>query len=554
VVTMEERQRGRSGESLSIKNIYVGSLDTTMELNVGGAKSSAAFINSYFIKNQNDLDEFIGGSKFFVFGQKGAGKTAFLRYAGEMIKRSKRPQGAYVLYRFRQDFPTQAHKDITEYVYRRRKKEHESDNDYINIFRDMDYEDFWMYIILERVNNFLSTSPGDHVVRDANFARFQEKLKNIDRGTIMDRISRLVPKSQAPITSGDGSGRSDDFEWGESSEHFNKFSEYVLSLKQAFASLRWSSGYVNFMFDEIDPNVGSGKSFQLDCILIRDLIVTIYNLNCMMAGDDKKVVFSAAIRSEVLMLVERLGKEIHKILGQFGINMTWGEYGRMDIHHPLVKMICKKIQYSEQLYGFGYDDGEDQHVRIWRKYFRKNKTEELSPKYLLDQTWLKPRDTVLLLKHCQELDGNKRAFEESLIFRSRKLYANSSWRDIAAQLTTVMSPEAIDALDVIFSGYRDRFSKSDIEVQIQALASVSASAKKLWTDIPVGDLLQKLYLHGVLVSPTGSRYRAFFRGDEAPNVNATFSLHPALTARFSNFEDSASPMAGRNIDQFDLDL
>lgn len=540
----------RSGEKLSIKNVYVGSLDTTMELDVGGPSSIAQFVGSYYIKNQNDLDKFIAGEKFYVYGQKGAGKTAFLRYAGEMVRRRKDLSGTYILYRFAKDFPDQAHRDITEYVHRKRKKEHNSDNTHINIFRDLDYEDFWTYIILDRVNDFLSSSLASYVQKDKNFEKFQKKLKDIDKGTIMDRISRLVPRAkQGTFTISNNPSLSGNFEWGESSDHFNKFSEYVSSLKEAFADLNWSSGYVNFMFDEIDPRVGSGKSFQLDCILIRDLIVTIYNLNNLASRGERRIVFSAAVRSEVLQSVERLGKEIHKILGQLGIHMTWGEYGRLDINHPLIKMICRKIHYSEMVNGIGSDDGEDVSTRLWKKYFRKNKQEELSPKYLLDQTWLKPRDIVRMLQTCQEIDGNSRVFSESLLARSGMRYANDSWKDIVSQLTSFISPDSIDALDTVFSGYREKFTLKDIEHQIKLMASMSTSVMQLKEEINAGDLIKQLYIHGVILVQDGSRHRAYFKGHEVLNINSAFHIHPALLARFTTADEPS-----QSVDQFDLKL
>ncbi|MCA3167609.1 MAG: hypothetical protein ING22_03520 [Burkholderiales bacterium] len=540
----------RSGEKLSIKNIYVGSLDTTMEIDVGGPPSLSQFVGSYYIKNQKDLDNFISGRKFYVYGQKGAGKTAFLRYAGEMVRRNKDLAGTYILYRFAKDFPDQAHRDITEYVYRKRKKEHDSDNTYINIFRDLDYEDFWTYIILDRVNDFLSSASEAYVLKDKFFERFQKKLKDIDKGTIMDRIARLVPRAkQGTFTIAKEPSLSTNFEWGEGSDHFNKFSEYVSSLKEAFTDLNWSTGYVNFMFDEIDPRVGSGKSFQLDCILIRDLIVTIYNLNNLASRGERRIVFSAAIRSEVLQSVERLGKEIHKILGQLGIHMTWGEYGRLDINHPLIKMICRKIHFSEMANGISFDDGEDPSNWIWKKYFRKNKNDELSPKYLLEKTWLKPRDIVRILQTCQEIDGNSRMFSESLIARSGMRYANDSWKDIVSQLTSFISPDSIDALDTIFSGYREKFTLTDVENQITLMAGLSGYTKQLREEIGSGDLLKQLYIHGVIVCQDGSRFRAYFKGHEVMNINSVFQLHPALLARFSTADEPS-----HSSDQFDLEL
>ena len=134
----------KKGLKLSIKDIYVGEEDTTRELEIGDSKVAAQFYNSYFLRNDTDYKDFVSGNKFFVYGYKGAGKTAFLRYVGESFNRDKEytrdPSFArkWDLFRYSQDFPQKMHADISEFLKRNRKLDVDLEENDLNIFRDYD--------------------------------------------------------------------------------------------------------------------------------------------------------------------------------------------------------------------------------------------------------------------------------------------------------------------------------------------------------------------------------------------------------------------------------
>lgn len=522
-------------DNLSIRQIYVGEIDTTIELDIGGPASANDFYNSYYIRNQDELEEFLSGKKFFVYGQKGAGKTAFLRFAGETLRRRRDMTASYNLYRFAQDFPDQAHRDITEFVRKKRSAAGVGEEE-INIFRDIDYEDFWTFIILERVQKFLQHDGKSMVLDDHALASFRSLITSIDKGTVQDRILRLVPRLQKGKAELSINPKLEvDFEFNKDHDDLEKFSKYVNELKKRFFEITWSSGFINFMFDEIDPRVGSGKLFELDCILIRDLIITIYKLNTGGRGGERRAVFSAAIRSELLQSVERLGKEVQKYLSQLGIHMNWGEYGKLDETHPLVRMLCKKIVYSEKRAGLYVHaaENEDDDARVWRKYFRRSLTEELSVTELFRITWLKPRDTVRLLNICKTIEGNAKYFSSSLFDRSKTMYANESWQEIQAQLVTSLSPDAISALDLVLTRFFDEFTLWDLQHRIDELSLVSTKVSELKEKHKVGDLIEVMYLNGILGNKDGRIHRFYFRGDNHPQITSGFVVHPGLRKRFA---------------------
>ncbi len=517
---------------LSIKDIYIGEIDSTIEIDTGGNAAIKDFLGSYFVRNEEEITQFLDGRKSFVYGQKGVGKTAFLRYIGENYSRSKEENRHFDLYRFSKDFPEAIYEDITEYVtIKRQNKEALPD---INIFRDLNYEPLWTYLIFRKfLENALKTP--DIVEKNDAFEKFQSKLKKISENSIFSRFARLVPKVtniKTKISTTPSAEMELHFTGG--TEDFSKFNEFVEDISNSYKKLTFSTKKYYLMFDEIDPRVGSGKSFDLDCILIRDLIVAIYNVNRLVPAETRNVFYSAAIRSEVLRSVNRLGKEIHHLLEQLGIHMTWGEYGAKNLDHPLIKMICKKIAYSETKRGMTSDDYDRDYRLIWNKYFKQTKSKELAPKDLLRLTWLKPRDIVRLLKSCQTINGDSREFSMSLIDQSKTVYANKSWSEIQAQLAASASPSIISGVESLLSGFWREFTFIELHSRLKEQSQTHTSAETILKSMKMGDLLELLYFHGVIgCVPKPKNHLYYFEGHTSlPNL-ANICIHPALFDKFS---------------------
>lgn len=530
----KRKTSGGLAQNLAIKQIYVGEIDTTIELRMGGRAAANDFYHSYYVRDEDDVADFISGQKCFVYGQKGAGKTAFLRFIGEKLKRESEIENHTIMYSFREDFPDQAHREITEFAIQLRSEHGKKVGRDLNIFRDLDYEDFWTYIILHSVDKYLQ-SDGRRLVADNDALKsFRSLLSNIDKGSIQERILRLVPrftniKAQISATP----NVSTDIGFGSGDKEFTNFSDHVQKMRDQFFKLTWLSGRVYIMFDEIDPRVGSGKAFDLDCILIRDLVSVIYRLNAKNAGCERRVLFSAAIRSEVLKSVDKLGKEIHKNLSQLGIHMNWGHYGQLNTDHPLVSMLCKKIIYTEQREGLHTPLGANPNETIWNKYFRNSLHDSIEVKDVFRLTWLKPRDIIRLINVCKNIDGSAKFIGNSIIQRSRTVYSNESWSEIQSQLNTSLDPTAIEALDMVLTRFFDEFTVWDLSKRIDELATLNTKAEILKGQRKPGDLLEIMYTYGIVGNKIGKIHRFYYRGDETAQMSEPFVLHAGLWKKFS---------------------
>ncbi|MQQ10271.1 hypothetical protein GFB49_17525 [Epibacterium sp. SM1979] len=522
------------GDKLSLKNMYLGEVDTTIELDISGREARSDFYNSYYVRSDAEVASFLDGRKCFVYGQKGAGKTAFLRYIGERLRRDTQMGRDFDLYLFSKDFPKAIYEDLTEFTAKKRKIDPDDFQHRLNPFRDIDYEDLWTFILLQKLSEQVKENGGLKVVHDVHFKRFLQLLDLVESGSVFDRFARLLPKvRKGSLSLAESPSVVVDLEFDGSSSDVAKFSDYVSELRDEYSKLTFSAGSYHLMFDEIDPRVGSGKAFDLDCILIRDLILTIYNLNRSHSSSVRRVFFSAAIRSEILREVNRLGKEVHKYLETLGIHMNWGELGRRDVDHPLIKMVCKKIIHSEKKLGiYGHQDDEN-YREIWKKYFQKTQGEVLSPNEILRLTWMKPRDVVRYLNACRDLDGDAKVFDKSLLDRSLGPYSFGSWRDIQAQLSGSVGAEVVSALESVFSRFHRKFNIDELQHRIDSIAAMSEKGQALKELFKPLDVLELLYFHGIVGVPSGgSRADFYFEGHTSPDFFEGIQLHDGLAAKF----------------------
>ena len=216
-------------------------------------------------------------------------------------------------------------------------------------------------------------------------------MGSIEKSSIRKKIMTFLPNiSNGKVVISKDSSVTFDFDFEDRNERSISFSKYMTKIKNLFRCLKMTESRYYLLIDEIDPRIGGGHLFQLDLILIRDLIIAVKKLNMLFPREQRGFTFVAAVRSEVLDSVSTLGKEIHKILEQFGVNMNWGELSAVSIRHPLVKMVAKKVIYSERKAGIIHHEATDPESYVWSRYFKKNKEESLDVKELLDFTWMRP--------------------------------------------------------------------------------------------------------------------------------------------------------------------
>jgi hypothetical protein len=309
------------------------------------------------------------------------------------------------------------------------------------------------------------------------------------------------------------------------------FTKYISKIKELFSKLPTTGARYYFLIDEIDPRIGS-QLFNLDLVLIRDLIVAVKNLNALFAQETRGFIFIAAVRTEVLHSVSTLGKEIHKSLEQFGIPMNWGEVSA-SVQHPLIQMLTKKVLFSERRAKICHNDASDQEAYVWSRYFRKSKDIPLDVKEFFDMTWMRPRDIVRLLKLCQRESPKLCYFSDSTLTKTRKHYSQQSLAEIEAQLAAFFDPFEVSAVNRILTGFKRDFSIAEFRQRLNEQRDLFKEVEYICKNQKEAEILSVLYRNGVIGNAKGQGYRFMHRGDQDVQLDLPFRVHKALWSRFS---------------------
>lgn len=507
---------------LPLSKIYYGSIDVNFELDSASDEDLDLFYETYFTPPGLSISDFLSGKKYLVHGFKGTGKTCLLRFLEQKIIRDEYSDTEPELFRFRTDFPDLIYNDV------RRAFHNNADftsSERSRIYRDLSYEDVWIYTLLKQVSHRINIRHERIFEQNDQLEEFLNFSSSLSVKTEQRNIYRFLP------------GISNGTVNVKGSESIS-FGQYVRSLLSLFGKLTPIKGaQLYFLLDEIEPRTGS-TFFELDCILIRDLVGAINRLNSTPRRGQKGVLFIAAVRSEVLDRAQLLGDHIVKVMEHYGVSVNWGDLGAINVSHPLVKMICNKIAASEKRFGqlsaeFGQSE-ED----IWPRYFRKNKREVLEPRYLLDKTWHRPRDIVRLLDACKSTDANADQITESLLSKSENRYSNLAWQfDISQHLLLSIDPFSIDGLVEGLTGIEQEISISEFEARLQRLKQTSTSVERLLTRYSHNSIINSLYDAGVFGTrskATGTRF--VFRGNTDPDMTGKLIIHPGLRKRFSTLK------------------
>ena len=108
---------------------------------------------------------------------------------------------------------------------------------------------------------------------------------------------------------------------------------------------------IYILVDELELSLKKNKDYQRDITLIRDLIFAIESLNEINRTQNYNVHLIATIRNEVYKNIISKGMEINKVILDFGVTISWEKKGGNIRNHPLLKMLEKRIHYSEKLAG-----------------------------------------------------------------------------------------------------------------------------------------------------------------------------------------------------------
>lgn len=485
---------------------------TTLDIKFGETEGKREFstqenlLNMFFKDEyQRYIESFLNGDKRYIYGLKGTGKSSLLKYLeNKAVKKNIKTM--YISYK---DFREEA--DVINSF----KDELKNTED-----KDMYSLTFWRWYILSLVSNeFLSESSYNpkNLIYYSKVKFFKVLSKVLD---LMTEFS--YGKEDNIINVKLGNQNNTLVKWENTTA--DRIRELENSIKKNL------SEKAIIFIDELELSTLS-SSYEMDSILIKNLIKATRKINNL--SSNLHVVL--AVRSEVINSITASGDEINKELEDFGYEIEWHRR-KFDIHHPLIKMFIQKIRYS--MIKFIKNHNLNSNLinkvnslsieEIWYRWFPSKISNTSTPEFILQNTWLRPRDLSRLFRimqnYCNQNDNTfkQRSYEEAI-----KKVGEDSWKEIAEELLSKYVGKDIEKIRDVFEKVQVLFLKDDFVRECKKFGFTEEDIENILND------LYKLSAIGnhfktVKYAKLKTIYRFFYRNDKSLYHDKAITVHKAI--------------------------
>ncbi|AQS62601.1 hypothetical protein AGRHK599_LOCUS275 [Rhizobium rhizogenes] len=509
---------------MKLKDINFGDVDAKNEILKQIRARESVFFDSYSIPESIDIESMLNGSKYFILGLKGTGKTALIRYLHDSCV-NKSYLSEVVLF-----------------------KSHVSEEDRKNLSKgagfniinsstgdifNQDFKEAWKWLIYQRIASLLCNSGNNE-----NYAVKLYKLTGTNTGFSFSSIASLFSaiKSGSAKLSGEAFGIA--AEVGLELQKDSDGGKVILSdLNRTCSALL--KGVRNLtplyiFFDELELFHETNDQFDRDRRIIRDLIYAISHINAESAEAGRSIFLCSTLRTEVLHSVLELGHEIGRDIDDYGIRLDWSD-GKDSIDHPLMRLIQKKIAVSAKI-------SEDS---VWKTFFPDNINNQEFFRFILNSSYYRPRDVVRLLRVARDFRDSDAKFSTEHFDRTSTEYSKQTWLEITEELLATYSNIEIDALQKLFLGFKTHFFKGDIIERVENRHKTDRAINDMFKKHDLGKVLSDLYRIGVVgndfvaIDQRGKRrvrHRWVFRGNATLNDAERMAFHKSLWKHLSLVE------------------
>lgn len=476
-------------KDMKIENLNFGNIEGKKEFN--NDKIEDLYLDIF------DADKVLEEKKYYIYGNKGTGKTSLLRYL-EYRTSQKKAKTLIILFK-------DIKQNISIYSKFRRLIQESSNH-------DMATQAFWQWLLLSII--------------------IQENDIKIDKNKLIfnskDRFFKKISNLFIEITQGLKKYKQNNFEIEMDIDINNN----IDSLEEAGENIDYLTNIIKnnlhneyyIFIDELETS-SITSTHKEDTILIKNLINSISFLNSI----HNKLNIIIAVRTEILDNIYTIGDEINKLLESEGVEIKW-LYDNYNITHPLIKMIIKKMKLSM----IEYSKQDEQLIRmesdnnIFNRWFPNQLLSELDPqkgdnaKIILHNTWLKPRDLVRFMNILRDKARKNTIFQRKHYDEAVKEYSQKAWVEIKEELSANMEPSKLEAIEESLSNFKTRFFYSELEERISC---------RINDDID--KIIALLFKIGIIGNNYKKKYKYYYRGDKYLDKDKEIEIHRGLWKAFS---------------------
>ena len=510
-----------------LKNLYVMKIDAKQELdNINDIEDIDRFKRSMLIPDGINIDSLLDGERYYLTGEKGAGKTALLIYTALKADELFSAERGFIIFK---EIPQEEREDYTGLAY-------VTTYDQSELAPSHDYEHVWWWVFHNKIVDILESSDKEIFVPNEalnTYIAAVHAIKTNPRGS--GRKMPLVTKDgyvevalDVPIkkASLNLSGKL-CFEANPDNPNQVRFSTHVNELNRLYSELEAGESQLYVVVDEMNLSRKNAAEYQRDLIMIRDLIIAIERFNAISKNCHDNVRIIGAIRNEVINSVKTKGKEINKAVESYGIPIDWTQYTESSLEHPLIKLLINYFRISDSLMGetSSISDYEEYYKWVTREIYSSPSEETIR-----NNTLYRPRHVLRLLNIAKIRCGNHDKISEKTFNQIKRQYSLECWNEITEELALSYTPTELEYIKEWLTGMPWRTTYVDMHQKAVTQWSRKPKAKKLLAKFD--DLMRDLYQSGVIGNyycKKNARHRPshrwYFRGDETLLLDQDIQIH-----------------------------
>ena len=505
---------------LRISDLQFGKIDAHNELQELGEQF---YLESFLEYDKYKISSFMDGSNYYICGNKGTGKTAFLKYLE--CKFAENPENLVLPIRFKTHFDTIDKKNLRSLGNNIKEDVIEE----IIVEKENSYVLIWQIFLINRIIKGMEDGEYqifNNSVEYGNLRKLLNVLYGDSKGKIIPKISKGYAEISASTLKGVDAELCVRIELNEV-EHRINFSKMAKVILELYGKLSFARTPVYVLIDELELSVKNKKEYNRDIELVRDLVLAIDKMNNISKERNYEIHFIGSIRSEVINNVLAYGYEINKCIEDYGVNIAWYQKGGAYEDSPLLRLIENKIHASEKMQGLPPS------LDVWKTYFAPviNGTEVR--KYILSYSWQRPRDIVRMMRLVQDQWEGEEVISQEMFDRAMQKYSENAWNEIAEELVLKYSDENdIAAIKKIFTGIEVPFTYNYMNERAENLGQIYDYVKAFFEKYKMIEFLEKMFEWGV-IGNSGQRMVFKFLGDRDLSPIDDMILHRPLRNFFA---------------------
>ncbi len=449
-----------------------------------------------------DINDLKRGKKYFVYGIKGSGKSAILKYLDIQLRRQAETRFVY----FSDSVREQGNAAGSNVPV--------GTDEVTAVHHPDEYWRSFFFVLIAKVMYESS------IANNKKFLNLVRSKATGAPGGLLEKVMKSAPSLSA--WSSEIGGRPSLKVEGEFSE--------IVTVEQFFSTAMGTLAEkklqrkLYIFVDELEIVFKAEEQFEKDVALAESLVRVIRDLNEQFRKRQVDVCIFCAVRREISDRI--LGGDASKIIADLGQEVAWERpsWAHEDPNyiHPLFEIALRRIFFSENpgRSSFPLEERE----RVIRQYFPffsyGGPSKKGTQGQILDLTTYRPRDISILFNAAQRLDKNRESFQrETFVRLIRKPLKDALWRDFTEALRSEFSQSQLVLLGKILDRLPQRFSFADFMQAVDDFSGDPEISFMLdnYKEFDWSNILKELYKLGAVgnVEPgehIEERFKFHFRG------------------------------------------